>query len=161
MTSQTPLTQTLGVMPPGDPFHGTWRQERYLELPHLPMPWDLSPATWLGQPSLRVPLGLSTSNPQNSQLNPFFPPPPSDPLPLHLFPVSMMLLELCPDLLNSPCLWKLQGSLPPPHYTLKNSRAVLQFSPFVPWGHSRHGPDPTSLCGEYVFVKDSACLSFC
>ena len=149
-------------MPPRDPFHGTWMQEKCLEPPNLPMPWDLSPVTsWQGQPSLRVPLGLSTSNPHNSQLNPFFPPPRSDPLPLHLFPVPMMLLELCPGLLNPSCLWKLQGSLPPPHYTLKNSRAVLQFSPSVPWGHSSHGPDPTrAFCREDVFVTDSAFLSF-
>ena len=61
----------------------------------------LLPVTsWLGQPSLRVPLGLSTNNPQNNQLNPFFPPPRSDPLLLHLFPVPMMLLELCPGLLG-------------------------------------------------------------
>lgn len=113
VTSQTPPTQTLDVMPPGDPFHGTWMQEKCLEPPNLPMPWDLSPVTsWLGQSSLRVPLGLGTNNPQNSQLNPFFPPPRSDPLPLHLFPVPMMLLELCPGLLNPPCLWKLQESLP-------------------------------------------------
>lgn len=57
VTSQTPPTQTLGVMPPGDPFHGIWMQERCLEPPNLPMPWDLSPVTWLGQPSLRVALG--------------------------------------------------------------------------------------------------------
>ena len=113
VTSQTSPTQTLDMMPPGDPFHGTWMQEKCLEPPNLPMPWDLSPVTsWLGQPSLTIPLGLGTNNPQNSQLNPFFPPPGSDPLPLHLFPVPMMFLELCPGLLNPPCLWKLPESLP-------------------------------------------------